>query len=795
MSAESNTLIIPVPATSGSGNVLDVLIVGGGPAGTSAAFRAHELGLRSLVIDFDDVLKRIRDYPKDKLILPNFGGGDRMAFPAGGECIGCLHFEPIDKDDMCATWKNHYRAFGIPVQVGLELTGLEAVQEGWKALAWNHRERRADTFIARHVVLALGRGVPRRFDIPGNTDGIAYRMDDPANYAAGPVCVIGGGTSAAEAVIAISKVKVETGDEAQVYWSYRGSKMPRVSKALADEFFEAYIGNGNIRYCPNSEPVAVVTSPDRTEYVSVRVDRKTGDGRPPETVQLEFEKTRCIACIGEDIPESLLRDLGIQMVSGGSQKKKMCAVTPLFETQQPNVYLIGDLLSQAYLETDDFSASPDTFRQVKHRGNIKTSLRDGVFIAEVISQKLEGRQRIEVVIVDTVEPPAWEQDRDVARVSAALGLSPATQEIAVGTATEHGVREERAWLVNFTPAGVEAEQYTLRSDRATSIGRADCDIEFPQDVTLSGNHASISRRDGEYFLRDDGSRSGTYLRIRPESPQPVLPGRLIRAGRQILVTGRDDAGFHVDHYDATGRAVGRYPVPEQPVVFGRRAGPSHPDVALDDHDLTLSRFHLSAAAQGAVIVVSDFGGRNGTWLKIDSEHQLEHGDIFRVGNQQFQLRMREDLPEKSDSFPVVRPPSQAQQSVANAGRAVVAPPPAPGRQPTGPTPPAGPPPTAATAGTKPHITFRDQNIAGDADASETLLEWADARDVDIDNECWIGMCGCDVIRVLEGAEFLNDVDQKELKTLKRKGLDPAEFRLACMARCSGPVVVEIPDAG
>ncbi|MGD8396377.1 MAG: NAD(P)-binding domain-containing protein, partial [Candidatus Eiseniibacteriota bacterium] len=57
-------------------DVLDVLIVGGGPCGTAAAMRAKELGLTALVIELDDVLKRIRDYAKDKLILPGFGGGD-----------------------------------------------------------------------------------------------------------------------------------------------------------------------------------------------------------------------------------------------------------------------------------------------------------------------------------------------------------------------------------------------------------------------------------------------------------------------------------------------------------------------------------------------------------------------------------------------------------------------------------------------------------------------------------------------------------------------------------------------
>ena len=761
---------------------LDVLIVGGGPAGTAAAFRCRELGLRSLVVDFDDVLKRIRDYPKDKLILPDFGGGDRMAFPAGGDCIANLQFAPIDKDDMCATWKAFYNRFTVPVQVGVELTGLEATATGWKAITWNHRTREPGVLGARHVVLALGRGVPRRFDIPGNTDGIAYRLDDPAHYTKGPACVIGGGTSAAEAVIAISKVKIETGDESQVFWSYRGSKMPRVSKALADEFFEAYMGNGNIRYRPNSEPVAVVTAPDRNEYLSLRVDRRTGEGRPPETIQLEFAKTSCIACIGEDIPESFLRELGIQMFTGGPQSKKMCAVTPLLETQQRNVYLIGDLLSQAYLETDDFRAPVETFRQVKHRGNIKTSLRDGVFIAEVIKQRLEGRQRVDVQIIDALPRSEPGTDAGIARVTAALGLSPATEAISIDSLIPQTSPEEAGWLVSLTPTGIEAEQFRLKSSGAITIGRVSCDVSFPNDLSLSDSHASISCRDGEYYLRDDGSRSGTYLRVRPEAPIPVLPGALLRVGRQILVVGRDEAGFHVNQYDTAGRAIRRHPLQTRALVLGRRAGPSHPDIALDDADMTLSRFHVSLTVQGAVVVVQDFGSRNGTYLKIDGEGRIEHEDIFRVGAQQLQLKLREDLPEKTDSYPVLGGMHAAAPAAATGAGAPPVRSPAAQPAPVHAAAPAARPAPAAAAGGA-HITFADQGIAGEADPSESLLEWADARDVAIDNECWIGMCGCDVVRVVQGAEHLNEVGDKELKTLKRKGLEPGTYRLACMTRC------------
>ncbi len=73
-------------------DVLDMLIVGGGPAGTAAAFRAKELGLAALVIEIDDVMKRIRDYDEEKPIKPDFGAGRQMGFPRAGELIERLHF-------------------------------------------------------------------------------------------------------------------------------------------------------------------------------------------------------------------------------------------------------------------------------------------------------------------------------------------------------------------------------------------------------------------------------------------------------------------------------------------------------------------------------------------------------------------------------------------------------------------------------------------------------------------------------------------------------------------------------
>ena len=170
--------------------------------------------------------------------------------------------------------------------------------------------------------------------------------------------------------------------------------MPKVSRALADEFFDAFVGNGNVRYLPTSEPVAVLEIGEES-FLSVRTNRIVPPGCPPETTQLEFKKTHCIACIGEDIPELLLTNIGAPLVAGGAANKKRIVVSPLLETRQPNVYLAGAVLSPAYFETTEFD-DPTTFKEIKRRDNIKAAMRDGVLVAEVIDQKLAGKTLIEV---------------------------------------------------------------------------------------------------------------------------------------------------------------------------------------------------------------------------------------------------------------------------------------------------------------------------------------------------------------------------------------------------------------
>ncbi len=742
-------------------DVLDLLVVGGGPAGTAAAFHAKELGLSALVIDYDDLMKRIRDYPKDKLILPDFGGGDQMKFPKCGSLVSLLHFAPLDKDEMCVAWKRFYQENNVPAQSSIELLGMQRASDGvWQVKTWNHNTRSELLYSARHVAIGIGRGVPRRFDIPGNTDGIAYRLSDANAYVDAPVLVMGGGTSAAEAVIAISNAKAKAKNESAVYWSYRGDKLPKVSKALADVFFEAYMGNGNIRYYPNSEPVAVVTSDDRKEYLSIRTDRRLISGRPNETSHFEFQKEYCIACIGEDIPEGFLNSMGIAMATGGPANKKRMVVTQFLETQQPNVYLIGDILSQVYLETDNFSGDPATFKEVKHRGNIKAAICDGVLIAKVAAQRVAGKKELDVQLEFEDAPIQQAPKMEASPLATIIASAPMA-------AKQQQNAEPKAFLIRMLAGSVQEDEFPLNASGVTTIGQKFCDIVFPDDQLLSERHASVSHSAEGYLLRDDGSATGVFLKATEGRPLGVESGDIVRLGRQFLVFGMEDNRPMFIHYDQQGIQVSKHSLYEKTIVLGREA----PDVTLDPKDMTLSRRHVSIAVKAGKIFIKDLKSVNGTFLKVKSSIKLEDGDGFRVGKQSFKLSLQREgtparvhLTTRSSMAPVVQPPPPKEERPA--------------------------PSTGDAGGVA--VKFKNLDKSCPFEKGQTICDIAEKNGITITAECHAGICGSDAIRILAGKENMNPLGGDEKGTLEDIcGLQPGEYRLACMVKPSGPIEIEI----
>jgi pSer/pThr/pTyr-binding forkhead associated (FHA) protein/ferredoxin len=509
--------------------------------------------------------------------------------------------------------------------------------------------------------------------------------------------------------------------------------------------------NRNLRFILGSDPVSVTTHAGR-EYLAIRTALSELPGQPREVVQLEFQKAFCLACIGADRPDPLLKAFGADFVPRESGTDDRLVVSPLLETRRPGVFLAGDLLSPDYAESSNFD-DPATFAIRPRRGNIKAALRDGVVLAEVVKQRLEGRQDIRVVVTPAADLPASAERAPIRVKSGAPAI--VAQPSSPGR------------LVSLLADGMPADEFPLTANGVTTIGRLGSSVVFPEDTMLSDQHAAVAHGPGGLELRDLGSQHGVFVKVPEGRVVPVSAGMIVKAGRQWLVTRDAGEAREVVHYDPAGREVARYRIAEATTLLLGRTAPS---TILDSDDATLSRRHLSISREAKQLLLRDLSSRNGTYLKIDRPWRLSDGDLIWLGNQLLRVAI-----------------GTAQLPAAPAviqGRPTPAPAPA--------SPPVKPAVLPAEPGAA-MVTFGSGQTYPFG-ASATLLDLALSKRVRIKYDCRSGDCGKCRVEVTSGAALLNARQAQEEKTLRMIGHSEPESRLACLVReVRGPVVVEIPN--
>ena len=76
--------------------------------------------------------------------------------------------------------------------------------------------------------------------------------------------------------------------------------------------------------------------------------------------------------------------------------------------------------------------------------------------------------------------------------------------------------------------------------------------------------------------------------------------------------------------------------------------------------------------------------------------------------------------------------------------------------------------------------------------NQTICEIAEKAGIAIKASCHEGRCGEDAVRIVSGGENLTPVRDTEAETLEYAlSLEVGPYRLACMARVTGPVTVEL----
>jgi thioredoxin reductase/Pyruvate/2-oxoacid:ferredoxin oxidoreductase delta subunit len=174
--------------------VLDLCIVGAGPAGLACALEAKRSDLAFTLLDQEPTLGgTVAKYPRRKLVLTQ---------PVALPLVGGMDRSEYSKEELIELWQRIAQQAALPIRGGETFERLERGADGTYVVHTDRGEQRA-----RHVCLALGRrGTPRRLGVPGeDLAKVAYSLLDARSYRERRVAVVGGGDSAVEAALALAE--------------------------------------------------------------------------------------------------------------------------------------------------------------------------------------------------------------------------------------------------------------------------------------------------------------------------------------------------------------------------------------------------------------------------------------------------------------------------------------------------------------------------------------------------------------------------------------------------------------
>jgi len=196
-----------------SEGVTDLIIVGAGPAGLSAALAAKEAGLSSILFEQGSFANTIRRFPNRKIV---------MAEPVQIPLYGSLWISDAPKETLLSVWGTIIESAGIQIMEHERVTHVERTPSERLQV-----QTTKGVYEGANVILALGkRGMPNELKVSGSDlPKLLYQLTDAAEYTHQEILVVGGGDSACEAAIGLSK---QLGN--RVTLSYRKDKFTRLKE-------------------------------------------------------------------------------------------------------------------------------------------------------------------------------------------------------------------------------------------------------------------------------------------------------------------------------------------------------------------------------------------------------------------------------------------------------------------------------------------------------------------------------------------------------------------------------------
>jgi len=265
-----------------NGEVLDVLIIGAGPAGISSSLAAIEHKLDYATLEQEAFGGTVAHFPRNKIVMTQ-----SVVLPIFGK----TRFRETTKEKLLGFWQDVTKRTNVEIKYNEQVLNIEREEGYFKVTSENGK---LNTYKSQTVLLAIGRrGTPRKLDVTGEEKPkVVYRLADPDQYKSQHVIVVGGGDSALEAAVSLSETVGTT-----VSLSYRSEAFGRAKKKNRDKVQKAQ-EEGRLNVLMKSN-VKEIRDHD------LLLDH---DGQ-----EITLRNDAVIICAGGILPTAFLKEIGIEV--------------------------------------------------------------------------------------------------------------------------------------------------------------------------------------------------------------------------------------------------------------------------------------------------------------------------------------------------------------------------------------------------------------------------------------------------------------------------------------------------
>lgn len=292
----------------------NIIIIGAGPSGLSAAVQAANNNVSYLLLESDQAAaSTIRSYLRGKLV---------MAEPRALPLRSPLPFTASLREVVLHTWEKTIAEHNINVRYGAKVV---SIKRGTASLEIELAD--GGKLTADHVVLAIGvQGNLRKLEIPGgDMPQIQYQLDDPQAYQDETIVVIGGGDSAVENALAL------TGRN-QIIILNRAEDFSNCKEINLSQLMDAR-KRGALDWLVETRPQSIQAN-DRGEFpITVFANTPNGIERIP--------CHRVIARLGALPSRPQLEAFGVGFST--PDPAALPVLSPHYESSVPGLYIIGSL--------------------------------------------------------------------------------------------------------------------------------------------------------------------------------------------------------------------------------------------------------------------------------------------------------------------------------------------------------------------------------------------------------------------------------------------------------------------